>query len=94
MILKNTDIIDHQWASIVVLAGNQYTIQEVDKLRFLTDSSFLDALDSGIAVVNDNVVDVDKNTARELLKNKDLIYIDTYDASDSDLAFSGTLEII
>lgn len=94
MILKNTDIIDHQWASISILAGNQYTIQEVDKLRFLTDSDFLTALDSGVAVIYDGVVDVDKNTARELLKNKDLLYVDTYDASDSDLSFSGTLEII
>lgn len=94
MTLKNADSIEHQWGSLVLPAGTLHVIQEIDKFRFLADPNFLNSLTEGLAIINDGVVDVDKNTALTLLKNKDLIYIDTYDASDSDLAFSGTLEII
>lgn len=51
-IIKNTDSIDHKWGGINVTSASQYSMQEVDRLRLLSDSYFLDSLTNGFAVVN------------------------------------------
>lgn len=53
LILKNTAITDKLWGGITVLASNQYTLQEVDRLRLLSDPTFLADLTGGVAVIND-----------------------------------------
>lgn len=59
IIVKNTDAIDHQWGGIIVPTLDEYTIQEVDRLRFLSDSKFTTDLTSGLAVINNGDSDLD-----------------------------------
>lgn len=93
MILKNINNTAKQWGGISIPAGDQYVVQEADKHRLLSDLIFLADLDNNLAVINDSILDVDRNTALLLLRDKEFVYKDVYDSSEYDLAFSGTLEI-
>ena len=70
VIIKNTDIVDHQWGGIVISASNQYTMQEVDRIRLLSDDHFLQSLDDLTAVVNDGIEDLNAEQGLLLVEKK------------------------
>lgn len=68
MILKNTTVSSQMWGGLIIVAGGSYTIQEVDRLRLLADSSFLTSLASGSAVINEDGVDLSPSVGKLALK--------------------------
>lgn len=58
IIVKNTDVAEHIWGGIVIPASGQYMLQEVDRIRFLSDDHFLTSLDADVAVINDGTNDM------------------------------------
>lgn len=93
IILKNTAMSEKQWGGISVASLSQYTIQEADKYRLLSDLVFLSDLTNKVALINDGNIDTDYETSILLLRSKELIYINVITIGN-DLSFSGTLEII
>jgi len=88
-IVKNTDSVDHVWGGILIPAAGQYTLQEVDRIRFLSDEDFITDLNADLAVVNNG--DIDLPTDQGLLYlRKQLIFIhedmDIYPAVGSNAA--------
>lgn len=74
LIVKNTSLVDVNWAGIIILAESDYTMQEVDRIRFQSDNDFLTALDAGIAVINNGEIDLPPDQGLLYLENK-LIFI-------------------
>lgn len=58
IIAKNTTGVQKTWGGIDVSAASQYTVQQVDIVRFLTDPTFKLDLQSGDAVINDGTQDL------------------------------------
>lgn len=57
-IIKNTGGTSKTWGGVLVTAAGQRTIEEVDRLRLLSDTFFLADLTSGVAVVNTGTSDL------------------------------------
>lgn len=74
IIVKNTDVIDHAWGGIIVPAASQHTLEEVDRLRFLSDPDFLAALSSDVAIVNNGDIDLPSDEGL-LYLSKQLVFI-------------------
>lgn len=74
VIIKNTDSVEHSWGGIIVAATSQYTMQEVDRIRFQSDEDFLTDLSTGLAVVNNGDVDLVPDQGLLHLHNK-LVFI-------------------
>ncbi len=74
VIIKNTDSIDHEWGGIVIPATSQYSMQEVDRIRFKSDQNFLVALDSALAIINNGDDDLVPEQGYLHLHNK-LVFI-------------------
>lgn len=68
IIVKNETMIDKNWGGIDIPASNSYTLQEVDKIRFLSDTTFLTDLNSEDAVVNNGVEDLNPEQGLLLLE--------------------------
>lgn len=58
VILKNTDSEVRNWGGISISSNQQYTVQEVDRIRLLSDPNLVTDLQNGIAVVNDGSSDM------------------------------------
>lgn len=71
IIIKNMDVVDHRWGGVIVEPSSQYIMQEVDRIRFLSDEHFVDSLNNGDAVVNDGASDLNAEQGF-LLVNKQL----------------------
>lgn len=74
VIIKNTDLVDNNWGGILVPASSQYTMQEVDRIRFQSDEDFLTALSSAVAVINNGDDDLVPDQGLLHLNNK-LVFI-------------------
>jgi hypothetical protein len=74
VIIKNTDSVEHSWGGIIIAATSQYSMQEVDRIRFQSDEAFLTDLASGLAVVNNGEDDLVPDQGLLHLHNK-LIFI-------------------
>lgn len=73
--LKNTTVVLKQWGGIEIAAAGSYTVQDVDRLKLLSDVTFLSDLTAGYAVINDGVGDVAALTGVTLLRfQNDLPY--------------------
>lgn len=70
VIIKNTDVVDHQWGGVVIAASNQYVMQEVDRIRFLSDEHFLQSLTDLTAVINDGTQDLNPEQGLLLVEKK------------------------
>lgn len=73
-IVKNVTLLEKVWGGIVFDASSQYLLQEVDRIRFLSDDSFLTDLTAGDAVVNNGDEDLNAEQGLLFLK-KQLIFI-------------------
>jgi hypothetical protein len=88
VIIKNTTLTLKTWGGKDYDASSQYTAQEVDRYRLLSDSVFLSDLSSGYAVVNDGVSDIsDIETAKALIRGLTASYLD----DDAIVPATGTL---
>lgn len=58
IIAKNTTGSQVNWGGVYIDSLDQYILQEVDVIRFLTDLDFKAALQSGDAVINDGINDL------------------------------------
>lgn len=74
IIVKNTDAILHSWGGREIPSNDQYTLQEVDRIRFLSDPDFLANLTAAIAVINNGEDDLLPEEGL-LYLNKQLIFI-------------------
>lgn len=70
VIVKNVDSVEHQWGGKLYSASSQYSIEEVDYLRLISDSHFLESLDDELAVVNDGTEDLTKEQGLLLLQKQ------------------------
>lgn len=70
IIVRNVDSIEHRWGGIVIPAGSQYTLQEVDRIRFLSDDHFITSLSSSLAVVNNGSNDMNAEQGLLLLQKQ------------------------
>jgi len=68
LILKNTTGSVKVWGGIQIEAASQYAIQEVDRLRLLSDTLFLTDLTGLSAVVNDGATNLSAADAALVLK--------------------------
>lgn len=73
-IVKNTTASPQNWGGIDFEPSSQYSLQEVDRIRFLSDPDFLIVLNSGDAVVNNGDVDLPADQGLLFLK-KQLVFI-------------------
>ena len=71
LILKNTTGSSSQWGGLVVAATSQVTLQDADRLKLLSDPTFITDVGSGAAVINDGTGDVNSSTALTLLRFAD-----------------------
>jgi hypothetical protein len=58
IIVKNTTGVQKNWGGTTINANSQYSLQTIDTIRFLSDSTFQSDLASGNAVVNDGTQDL------------------------------------
>jgi hypothetical protein len=56
--IKNTDIVDRTWVNQVVAPSASYDIQEAEHDQFAYDATLLADIASGIAIVNNGIVDI------------------------------------
>lgn len=57
-IIKNTTLVTKNWGGRQYAASAQYTIEEIDRLRLLSDPVFITDLNAGNAVVNNGSADL------------------------------------
>lgn len=73
-IIKNTSLVEKNWGGRLYNASSQYTIQEIDRIRLLSDDLFLTDVNNDVAVINNG--DIDLNSEQGLLYlNKQLVFI-------------------
>lgn len=58
IVVKNNTAGIKNWGGRQYLASTQYTIEEIDKLRLLTDSLFISDVNSGNAIITDGTTDL------------------------------------
>ena len=73
-IVKNTDSVEHEWGGRIYAASSQYAIEEVDRIRLLSDIAFLTDLNSAVAVINNGDIDLPSDQGLLYLQ-KQLIFI-------------------
>jgi hypothetical protein len=73
-IIKNVDVVEHQWGGLVFQPLTQNTINDTERLRLIDDQHFLDSLTDGNAVVNNGDTDLPADQALLFLHNQ-LIFI-------------------
>lgn len=73
-IVKNVDIVEHQWGGLVIQPSAQHTVNDTERTRMINDTHFLESLIDGHAVVNNGDIDLDAEQGL-LFMNKELIFI-------------------
>ena len=74
IIIKNTTANDKTWGGKAYSAYSQYAIQEIDRLRLLSDEFFLTDLANGAALINDGNQDFSDSEMGLLILQKLLVY--------------------
>lgn len=73
-IIKNVDVVEHQWGGLVMQPSTQYTVSDTERRRLIDDEHFIQSLSDGYAVVNNGTIDLDAEQGL-LFMNKQLIFI-------------------
>lgn len=95
VIIKNTTNSIKTWGGLEYPANSQYSAEEVDRYRLLSDSQFLSDLSDGYAVVNNGSVDLtDIEVAKALIRAlTSAIIADGSSRSTSQIRFFGNVAI-
>lgn len=92
--LKNTTVSDQSWGGKDIPAASQVDIEEVDRIRLLSDDVFIAALDAGEAVVADSEYDLSPRIAIGLLQYNPIIMSEYYTLVQDDGALLGNGQIL
>jgi hypothetical protein len=94
ILITNTDIIDRFWGGREYPAGITYEIEDVDRLRLMSDPVFYQDLLSKIAIVNDGDYDLPVRTAIGLMQNNQVILNEYYTLVQEDDVLVGNGKIL
>jgi len=69
LVIKNVTLVEVDWGGVLIEASGQYDLQHGDANRFLTDDTFLQALDDNEALINNGSSDLSILEAKSGLAN-------------------------
>lgn len=92
--LKNTTAFAQSWGGKDIPATSEIDIEEVDRLRLLSDTAFITALYAGEAVVADSEYDLTPRIAIGLLQYNPIIMSEYYTLTQEDGALIGNGQIL
>lgn len=94
IILKNSDTTDHIWGGYTYAFDSETQIEDVDRLRLLSDSSFIESLLSGLATISDGDYVLRPRIALGLLQNNQVILNEYYTLVQDDDILIGNGKIL
>ena len=94
IIVKNTTAVDRTWGGFTYQADSSVLIQDVDRLRLLSDDIFMSDLYSGYAIINDGNLDLTIRIGIGLLQNSNQILTEYYTLVQDDDVLVGNGQIL
>jgi hypothetical protein len=94
IIVKNTALTDKNWGGFIYLASTEVLIEDVDRLRLLSDDNFMADLLSGVAKINDGDYDLTPRVGIGLLQNSNQILTEYYTLVEGEDVLIGNGEIL
>jgi hypothetical protein len=92
--ITNLSMSDKNWGGNDIPSMGVYFLEEVDRIRLLSDQSFIDALYLGEAVVNDGEYDLSPRVAIGLIQNNSIIVSEHYTLVQEDDILIGNGQIL
>lgn len=92
--INNTAVVDKNWGGNTYLASSTTQIEDVDRLRLLSDPDFMTDLESGVATVNDGDYDLTTRVGIGLLQNNSQILNEYYTLVQDDDVLIGNGEVL
>ena len=94
IIVKNKTALEVVWGGRTYEALEEYLIEDVDRLRLLSDSAYVTALLSGNSVINDGDSDLTARIGIGLLQNNNQILTEYYTLTQDDDVLTGNGQIL
>jgi len=94
IIVKNKTGLEKTWGGRTYSIDEEFLIEDVDRLRLLSDSSFMENLLIGEAIVNDGYYDLTPRVSIGLLQNNNQILVEYYTLVQDDDVLIGNGQIL
>jgi hypothetical protein len=94
IIVKNMSGVDKNWGGYDYTIGEERTIEEVDRLRLLSDSSLISSVLDGTAVISDGDYDLSPRVALGIIQNNPIIMAQHYTLVQGDDVLIGNGQIL